>query len=87
MRNKIRIKSLRINDHKKGKVYLVGAGPGDTGLLTLKGKEAIEEGDCIIYDHLVAEEILSFAREDAEKIYVGKKGEVIPSLKKRSIAL
>jgi uroporphyrinogen III methyltransferase/synthase len=62
------------NIKKKGKVYLVGAGPGDPGLLTINGKEAIKEGDCIIYDHLVNEDLLSFARDDAEKIYVGKEG-------------
>ncbi|MFH1898731.1 MAG: uroporphyrinogen-III C-methyltransferase [Candidatus Desantisbacteria bacterium] len=57
----------------KGKVFLVGAGPGDVGLLTIKAKRYISEADVILYDYLVADEVISFAREDAELIYVGKK--------------
>lgn len=56
-----------------GKVYLVGAGPGDPGLLTLKGKRCLEEAHVILYDRLVNEEILSFASPAAELIYCGKK--------------
>lgn len=55
-----------------GKVILLGAGPGDVGLLTLRGKEAIEQADCIIYDRLIGDEILSFARTDCEMVYAGK---------------
>jgi len=55
-----------------GIVYLVGAGPGDPGLLTLKGKRCIERADVIIYDHLVNDKLLEFAKNGAEKIYVGK---------------
>ncbi|MFQ5737015.1 MAG: uroporphyrinogen-III C-methyltransferase [Thermodesulfobacteriota bacterium] len=58
----------------KGKVYMVGAGPGDPGLLTIKGLGAIEEADCIIYDFLANSRLLEHAREGAETIYVGKKG-------------
>ncbi len=58
----------------KNKVYLVGAGPGDTGLLTLKGKACIEKADVIVYDYLSADELLKYARKDAELIYAGKKG-------------
>lgn len=58
----------------KNKVYLVGAGPGDTGLLTLKGKSCIEKADVIVYDYLSADELLKYARKDAELIYAGKKG-------------
>ncbi|MCD6584709.1 MAG: uroporphyrinogen-III C-methyltransferase [Desulfobacteraceae bacterium] len=58
----------------KNKVYLVGAGPGDTGLLTLKGKKCIEIADVIVYDYLSADELLKYARKDAELIYAGKKG-------------
>lgn len=61
-------------NRKAGKVYLVGAGPGDIGLLTLKGKECIEKADVIIYDYLANEEILSFARPNAERIFMGKHG-------------
>jgi uroporphyrinogen III methyltransferase/synthase len=57
---------------KKGTVYLVGAGPGDLGLVTLRAKECIENADVIVYDHLANPEMLSWAREDAEIIYAGK---------------
>jgi uroporphyrinogen III methyltransferase/synthase len=56
-----------------GKVYLVGTGPGDLGLLTIKGKEVIEEADCLVIDYLVGTGIAELARDDAEKIRVGKK--------------
>lgn len=59
---------------KKGKAYLVGAGPGDPGLLTLRAKELIEKADVIIYDYLANERFLNYARKDAELIYVGKSG-------------
>ncbi|WP_291255262.1 uroporphyrinogen-III C-methyltransferase [Fusobacterium sp.] len=57
---------------KKGKVYIMGAGPGDAELLTLKGKRAIEEADCVVYDRLINNRILNYARKDAEMIYLGK---------------
>lgn len=57
---------------KSGRVYLLGAGPGDPGLLTVRGREILERADCIIYDRLVAPELLSYARAACEKIYVGK---------------
>lgn len=56
----------------KGKVYFVGAGAGDFELLTLKGKRYIENADCIIYDRLINDKILSFAKPSAELIYLGK---------------
>ena len=58
----------------KAKVYLVGAGPGDPGLITVKGKECIQAADVIIYDYLASPALLKFARKSAELIYVGKKG-------------
>jgi len=58
---------------QKGKVCLVGAGPGDLGLVTLRAKECIERADVIVYDHLANPEMLSWARDDAEIIYAGKK--------------
>jgi len=58
---------------KKGKVYLVGAGPGDPGLITLKGFRLLQMADVVIYDRLVHPEILSEIPVEAEKFYVGKK--------------
>lgn len=55
------------------KVYLIGAGPGDPGLLTLKGRSCIARSDVVIYDYLAAPELLAHAGPDAELIYVGKK--------------
>lgn len=60
-------------DNKKGIVFLVGAGPGDPGLLTIKAKECIEKADVLIYDYLANEIFLDYAKNDAEIIYVGKK--------------
>ncbi len=56
----------------KGKVVLVGAGPGDPGLLTIKGLRALNQADVILYDRLVSQEILALARRDALQIAVGK---------------
>ncbi|MDR0888319.1 MAG: uroporphyrinogen-III C-methyltransferase [Coriobacteriales bacterium] len=55
-------------------VYLIGAGPGDPELITVKGRRVIEEADVIIYDYLSNPALLDYARGDAKKIYVGKKG-------------
>ena len=56
-----------------GKVYLVGAGPGDPGLLTVKGKTLLEQADVVIYDALVSPEILGTINPHAEKINAGKR--------------
>ncbi|MFL6584427.1 MAG: uroporphyrinogen-III C-methyltransferase [Chthoniobacterales bacterium] len=58
---------------KKAKCYLVGAGPGDLGLVTLRAKELIEQADVIVYDYLCNPEMLNWARDDVELIYAGKK--------------
>lgn len=65
---------MKFRQTPKGKVYLVGAGPGDPGLLTLKARDLIAEADCVIYDYLVNAEILKHASEETELIYVGKRG-------------
>jgi len=56
----------------QGRVYLVGAGPGDPGLLTLRGRDCLARADVIIYDRLANPQLLIQARADAERIYVGK---------------
>lgn len=61
-------------NNKKGKILLVGAGPGDPELLTLKAVKALRAADVILYDSLVSKEVLEMARAEAEKIPVGKKG-------------
>lgn len=59
---------------KTGKVYLVGAGPGDPKLLTLRGKECLEQADVVLYDYLANPVLLELARPEAERIYVGRRG-------------
>jgi uroporphyrin-III C-methyltransferase len=55
-----------------GKVYLVGAGPGDPELITLKGVRCIQEADVILYDRLISKELLNYAKAGADLIYCGK---------------
>jgi uroporphyrinogen III methyltransferase / synthase len=62
----------QVSMSKTGIVYLVGAGPGDLRLVTLRAKECIENADVIVYDHLANPEMLNWTREDAEIVYAGK---------------
>src|SRR5262245_38294382 len=56
-----------------GTVYLVGAGPGDPGLLTMRGAELLARADVVVHDALVNDSLLRLARKDAEIIYAGKR--------------
>ena len=57
---------------QNGKVYLIGAGPGDTGLITMKGMEALKEADVVVYDHLASSSLLNETKDEAEWIDAGK---------------
>lgn len=57
-----------------GKIYLVGAGPGDPGLLTVRGRECLTQADVVLYDYLANPVLLDLASPQAEKIYVGRRG-------------
>ncbi len=63
-----------MEEKKIGKVYLVGAGPGDPGLITVKGKALLERAEVVVYDYLANKRLLSHVPATAEFIYVGKKG-------------
>ena len=58
---------------KQGKVYLIGAGPGDPGLITVKGLELLKKANVVLYDHLVPKALLRKAKRSAQLISVGKK--------------
>lgn len=58
--------------NQKGKVYIIGVGPGDYKLMTLKAVECIKKAEVVVYDRLIGSKVLSFASRDAELIYVGK---------------
>ncbi|NTU43646.1 MAG: uroporphyrinogen-III C-methyltransferase [Nitrospirales bacterium] len=59
---------------KKGKVYLIGAGPGDIGLLTVKGMKCLQKAEAVVYDFHINAQILNYIAHDAEFIYAGKRG-------------
>lgn len=65
--------AVKEDDIKPGKVWLVGAGPSDPGLFTLKGKRVLQKAEVVVYDALAGQAILSMIPEDAEKINVGKR--------------
>ena len=58
---------------KKGRIFLIGAGPGDPGLITVKAVAVLKKADVVLYDYLVNKIILDHTKPDAQKIYVGKK--------------
>lgn len=70
------IRDIAADDRtKRGKVTLVGAGPGDAELLTLKAVRALQSADVILYDDLVSDEVLELARREAKRMMVGKRGQ------------
>lgn len=78
--------AARFPEFEAGSVWLVGAGPGAAGLVTLLGYHAMGQADVIVYDALVSPEILKFANPDAEQIFAGKRGGK-PSPKQIDISL
>jgi len=62
------------HERQAPKVFLVGAGPGDPGLITIRGKELLERAEVVIYDYLANKKLLQYVSRNAEFIYVGKKG-------------
>lgn len=72
MNNIIQLPINTKTTEKSGKVFLVGSGPGDPELLTVKALRAIESADTLVYDRLVSQEIIDLAPQSCERIYVGK---------------
>ena len=66
-------RELENSDDRQGEITLVGAGPGDSGLLTLRGLQVMQLADVVLYDHLVSDEVLDLVRRDADRICVGKR--------------
>jgi len=64
------------NGSKRGKVYLVGAGPGDPGLITMRGRYLLEKAEVIVYDYLASRKLLRYVPKDAQFVYAGKRGGV-----------
>src|SRR5450759_4837868 len=60
--------------NKPGKVYIIGAGPGDAGLITIKAVDCLRLADVVVYDNLVNEDLLKYAPVHARLVYAGKKG-------------
>ena len=71
-------------EKKPGRCYLVGAGPGDLGLVTLRAKQLVEQAEVVIYDYLCNPEILQWAPESAEIIFAGKRRARTPCRRRRS---
>lgn len=70
---------------RPGKVFLVGAGPGDPSLITVRGVELLKKAEVVVYDHLANKKLLQYAPKNAEMIYAGKKGGVKHTLTQEEI--
>jgi len=66
--------TINFMQKEKGKVYLVGAGPGDIGLLTVKGMKCLQQAEVVVYDFHLNAQVLNYINHDAEFIYAGKRG-------------
>lgn len=66
-------RELELKPDDSGEIILVGAGPGDSGLLTLRGLQVMQLADVVLYDHLVSDDVLDLVRRDADRICVGKR--------------
>jgi uroporphyrinogen III methyltransferase/synthase len=66
----------QLENTKPGKVYLVGAGPGDPGLITVRGRYLLERAEVIVYDYLASRRLLKFVPKEAQFVYAGKRGGV-----------
>src|SRR5260221_8346424 len=66
--------TARATKNKSGRVYLVGAGPGASDLITIRGADVLRRADVVIYDNLVSPELIRLAPPTAELIYAGKRG-------------
>ena len=64
----------KVSEMKQGKVYLIGAGPGDIGLLTVKGMKCLQKAEVVVYDFHLNAQILNYINHDAEFVYAGKRG-------------
>ena len=68
------VRAILLMNLSRGRVYLVGAGPGDPGLLTLRGAECLRSADVVLYDYLASPELLSLTRPGAELVCLGRHG-------------